>query len=268
MRSTLPRLFSVVMLLPLAAAVFATHAAQPASPLDESKLLDLTHPFDEHAIYWPTAQPFEWKKESWGMSPGGYWYTAGRYAASEHGGTHLDSPIHFAQDRAAVDELTVQRLVGPAFVIDVSAAAAKNPDYLLSPPDIAAFEKQHGRIPAGAIVLVRTGWAKFWPDKKRYLGTDAPGDTANLRFPGISREAAEVLVTRKVDAVGLDTASLDYGRSKDFIAHRVLNEANIFGLENVAHLDKLPATGATVIALPMLIKGGTGAPVRIIAILP
>lgn len=243
-------------------------AKQTAASIDEAKLIDLTYAFDDKTIYWPTAKPFEWQKESWGKSAGGYWYTAARYAASEHGGTHLDAPIHFSESKQAADEIPITRLVGPTVVIDITQASAANADYQLSAADITNWEKTHGAIPAETIVLIRTGWGKFWPDKKKYLGTDAPGDTANLHFPGIGREAAELLSQRKIEAIGIDTASIDHGQSKDFIAHQVLNGTNIYGLENVANLDRLPAKGATLIALPMKIKGGTGAPVRIIAILP
>jgi kynurenine formamidase len=243
--------------------------ANEQSRIDESKIVDLTYSFDEKTVYWPTAKPFQWEKESWGRSAGGYWYTAARYAASEHGGTHLDAPIHFGEGRLAADEIPISRLVGPAVVIDISEAAAKNADYRLSVDDIASWEKANGQMPDNSIALVRSGWGKFWPDRKRYLGTDAPGDTANLHFPGISREAAEFLAKRrKIDGVGIDTASIDHGPSKDFIAHQILNGANIYGLENVANLDRLPAKGATLVALPMKIKGGTGGPVRIIAITP
>lgn len=242
-------------------------ASAPAA-IDDSKIVDLTHAFDERTIYWPTAKPFEWTKESWGRNAAGNWYTAGRYAASEHGGTHLDAPIHFAEGRETVDQVAVVRLVGPAVVIDVSAAVAKDRDYRLELTDIAAWEARHGRIPGNSIVLVRTGWERHWGNRKGYLGTDKPGDTGNLHFPGLSRAAAELLAQRRVDGVGLDTPSLDHGPSKDFPAHRVLAAANVFGLENVANLARLPATGATVIALPMKIKGGTGGPTRIIAILP
>jgi kynurenine formamidase len=250
------------MLLALVAAV----AASPA--IDETKLVDLTHPFDEKAIYWPTAKPFAWEKESWGRNAQGDWYTAGRYSASEHGGTHLDAPIHFDEGKQTVDQIPVDKLVGPAVVIDVSEAVAKDRDHRLTPSDIAAWEAKHGQIPAGSIVLVRTGWQKHWGDKLAYLGTDKPGDTANLHFPGISKEAAVVLGQRKIDAVGLDTPSLDHGPSKDFAAHRAFAAANVYGLENVANLDRLPPVGATLIALPMKIKGGTGGPTRILAILP
>ena len=238
-------------------------------PFDVARAIDLTYPFDEQTIYWPTARPFRWERDAWGETPGGYFYASGSYSASEHGGTHLDSPVHFAAGRRTTDEIPLSSLIAPAVVIDISAACARDRDYLLRVADISAWERRHGPIPAGSIVLIRTGWGRFWPDRRRYMGTDAPGDTANLHFPGISREAAQFLATaRRINGVGIDTASLDYGQSRDFIAHRILSEANIYGLENVANLERLPATGATLIALPMKIRGGTGGPARIIAILP
>jgi len=155
-------------------------------------------------------------------------------------------------------------------VIDIATACDKNPDYLFSADDVTGWERTHGRIPEGAIVLVRTGWGKYWPDRKRYLGTDERGAGAvpKLHFPGISAEAARLIVARKVSGAGIDTASVDYGQSKDFQTHRILYAENIYGLENVASLDQLPATGTLLIALPMKIKGGTGGPVRIVAVVP
>src|SRR5207244_6117286 len=131
-------------------------------------------------------------------------------------------------------------------------------EYRLSADDITAWEKAHARIPDGAIVLVHTGWGKFWPDKKRYLGDDTPGDTSHLHFPGISREAAELLAKqRKIDGIGIDTASMDYGQSKDFIAHQIINGANIYGLENVANFQRVPAGGGTLIAHEVNSEGGS-----------
>lgn len=236
--------------------------------IDPTKLVDLTYAFGNDTVYWPNAQPFEWQKESWGVNPQGRWYAAARYAASEHGGTHLDSPVHFSEGKQTVDAIPLSRLVAPVEVIDISAQAAKNPDYLLTQQDVAAWEKQNGRIPSGSIVLVRTGWGKYWPDKKRYLGSDVKGDTANLHFPGISLDAAKTLVQRGIYGIAIDTASIDYGQSKDFASHQVFNAANVYGLENVANADKLPVKGATLIAMPMKIAGGSGAPTRIVALLP
>jgi len=237
--------------------------------IDESKVIDLTYNFDDKTIYWPTAKAFRWEKESWGKAKGGYWYTAARFSGSEHGGTHIDSPIHFGEGKATTEEIPLSSLIAPAVVIDISKSCADNPDYRLTTTDIADWENANGQIPPRGIVLVHTGWGKFWRNRKMYLGTDRAGDVANLHFPGISAEAAVLLAgERKIDGIGIDTASIDYGRSKVFIAHQVFNGANIFALENIANLERLPAKGATLIALPMKIKGGTGGPTRIIAILP
>jgi len=251
------------------ALLLAAGAVWGAAPrIDTAKAVDLTWDFDETTVNWPTAQPFHYEKEAWGRTAGGYWYAAGRYSASEHLGTHVDSPIHFGEGQATLERIPLARLIAPAVVLDVTAACAKDRDYRVTAVDLAAWEKGHGRIPEGSIVLVRTGWSRFWPDKARYLGTAKAGDTANLHFPGVGEDAAKLLAARRVAALGIDTASMDYGPSRDFIAHRVLNGAGIYGLENVAHLERVPAAGATLIALPMKIKGGSGGPVRIVAILP
>lgn len=237
--------------------------------IDDNKVIDLTYAFDENTIFWPTAKPFQREVVAVGQTAAGYWYAANNICLAEHGGTHMDAPIHFAEGKRTAAEVPVQQLIGPAVVIDVEAQAATNPDYRLSVADITTWERAHGPIPAGAIVLMRSGWGKRWPDTKRYLGTDRPGDVANLHFPGFSDEAARFLVSqRSVDAIGVDTPSLDYGQSSDFGAHQIVHAANLPGLENVANLDRLPPTGALLIALPMKIAGGSGAPVRIIALLP
>jgi kynurenine formamidase len=250
------RLFSCLLFL----CVPFARAAQP---------IDLTYPFEEKTIYWPTSQSFAWKLVQHGKTPAGYFYSSADYAANEHGGTHLDAPVHFREGGASVDQIPVAKLMGPVAVVDVSAACARRPDYRVSAGDLTLWEKQYGRIPDGAIVLIRTGWGQYWPDKRRYLGTDQPGDVAGLHFPGLSREAAEFLVQqRHLSGDGIDTASIDYGQSKNFIAHQILAAAGIYNLENVANLDRVPATGATLLSLPMKIRGGTGAPVRIVAMVP
>lgn len=232
------------------------------------KVIDLTHSFNEKTIYWPTAKSFEHDQVAWGMTKAGFWYTSANICASEHGGTHLDAPIHFAEKGWTNDQIPIDRLAGAAFVIDISEACGKNPDYQLRIEDIQEWEKKNGRLPADSILLLRTGWEKFWPDKKKYLGNDRPGDASNLHFPAFSKETAEFLVKeRKVKGVGLDTASLDPGTSQDFIAHQIFNGANVYGLENLANLDQLPEKGAFLIALPMKIENGTGGPVRVIALL-
>ena len=205
----------------------------------------------------------------WGPTESGFFYASANISASEHGGTHLDAPVHFADGSWSTDEIPLEHLIGPAVVIDISSACAKNPDYVLSVRDIRVWEEAHGTIPEGAIVLLRSGWEERWPDRKRYLGDDRPGRTDDLHFPGFSEEAAEFLCrTRGVHGVGLDTASLDPGNSTRFEAHQVFGAANVYGLENLKNLDELPARGATLIAMPMKIEGGTGGPTRVLALIP
>ncbi len=239
-----------------------------SSGIDGSKLVDLTHPFNSQTVYWPTARRFELTRLAHGKDATGEWYASSEFCASEHGGTHLDAPIHFAEGMRSTDAIPLHQLVGPARVIDVRPQCAANPDYEVTPADISGNEAEYGRIMPGTIVLFRTGFGAFYPDARRYLGSDVRGRVDDLHFPGIGEAAARVLVERRVDAVGIDTASLDPGPSKSFVAHRILLGANIPGLENVAHLEALPPTGATVLALPMKIEGGTGGPCRIVAVLP
>lgn len=241
----------------------------PAAVSLDGELVDLTHSFDADTLYWPTSPSgFQLEVLAHGHVTGGYFYAANAMCAPEHGGTHLDAPIHFAQGRQTTDEIPLSRLVAPAVVIDMRDAANADPDARLGPETIESFERAHGAIEAGTIVLVRTGWSARWPDRLRYLGDDTPGDASNLHFPGLSKAAAELLVERGVAAVGIDTASIDHGPSKDFPVHRVLMAADIPAFENVAALEELPARGATVLALPMKIRGGTGGPVRIVAVVP
>jgi len=253
----------IFLLLSLGLFAFQAYA------IDERKLVDMTYPFAEETLHWPTATPFKLEKVNEGMTPQGFWYSSYNYSGSEHVGTHLDAPFHFAQGKWTTDQIPLQRTIGPGVVIDVRGKARANPDYQLQVVDIRTWERRHGKIPGGAIVLMFSGWEKFWGDRKRYFGTDRPGDIANLSFPGLSKEAAEFLVKeRRIDAVGTDTPSIDYGPSRDFIVHQILGKANIPIFENVAGLDRLPPKGATIFAIPMKIKGGSGAPLRIFALLP
>ena len=244
--------------------------AQKSLVLPPDRIIDLTYAFDANSVYWPTAEQFKLETDFEGITDKGYFYSAYRYSAAEHGGTHLDSPVHFAKGRYPVDELPLERLMGPAIVIDVTAQCATNPDYLVSVADFENWEKRNGKIPAGTIVLLRTGFGKFYPDRKKYLGTEERGAeaVAKLHFPGLDPAAARWITTnRAIKAIGLDTASIDYGQSTLFESHRALFEKNVPAFENVANLDQLPAKGFSVIALPMKIKGGSGGPLRIIALL-
>ena len=232
--------------------------------------LDLSYPYSDETVYWPTdTLGFQSEELAYGETDEGYFYSAYRIATAEHGGTHLDAPSHFAREGQAVAAIRVERLIGPAVVLDVSERAT--PDYQVSVADLEAFERDHGPIPSDAILLIRTGWGDRWPNREEYLGTAAVGPAAipDLHFPGLHPDAARWLVeNRSVATVGIDTPSIDYGQSADFAVHVVLYAAGIPGLENVANLGALPETGSFVVALPMKIEGGSGAPVRIVAFIP
>ena len=241
-----------------------------AQDLSTGRWVDLTHPFNENSVYWPTAEMFDLEEVFHGHTEGGYFYTAYNFSAAEHGGTHLDAPIHFAEGANTADQVPVEQMTGPGFVIDVSEQAAADVDYQVSVADIEAFEQEHGPIPEGAIVLINTGRSSLYSDREAYMGTAERGEeaVALLHFPGLGADAAELLVERGIDAVGIDTPSIDYGQSKDFATHVALMTNNVPAFENVADMSALPPTGSTIIALPMMIEGGSGGPLRIVAHLP
>ena len=246
----------------------------PQPPAPESvagwRMVDLTHAYGGDTLYWPTdTTGFRLETLAEGQTPGGYFYAAKQFATAEHGGTHLDAPFHFAQGGATTESIPLERLILPGIVLDVTESAAADPDYLVAPDDVLAWEQSYGRVPKGSAVLIRTGWAARWPDALSYLGDNTPGETRNLHFPGIGEAAARLLVEeRGVGLLGIDTASVDYGQSTDFIVHRIGAAANVPNLENVADLSTLPPAGFLLAALPMKIEGGTGAPARIVALIP
>jgi kynurenine formamidase len=238
-------------------------------PLAERTIIDLAHSFDSTTIYWPTEKGFRFEKGFEGITPAGFFYTANSFAAPEHGGTHIDAPIHFAEGKHTVDAIPVQQLIGPGVLIDVSKKCEAHRDYQVQIEDFVEWERKYGEMPKGCIVLMRTGFGRYWPDRVQYMGTDERGQqaVAKLHFPGLHPETAKWLVnSRSIKAVGLDTPSIDYGQSTRFESHVTLFSANIPAFENVANLDQLPERGFTVIALPMKIKGGSGGPLRAIAI--
>lgn len=243
-----------------------------AAPTDfpAGRIVDLSYTYDEQTVFWPTAQGFKLDKVADGVTPDGYYYAANNFSAAEHGGTHLDAPIHFAAGRHSADQIPLEQLIGQAIIVDVSPSCAGNPDYQISVADFQKWESENGGLPPGVIVLLRTGYGKFWPDRRRYMGTDeqGAGAVAKLHFPGLHPQAARWLVeNRSIKAIGLDTPSIDYGQSTLFESHRILFDKNIPAFENLANLDQLPLKDFSVIALPMKIKGGSGGPLRIIAII-
>src|SRR5512139_342621 len=157
---TMRRILGALCVL-LAACSRPTSNAPATFP--DGTIVDLSHAYDDSTVFWPTAEPFRLEKVSDGMTPGGYYYAANNFATSEHGGTHIDAPIHFAQGHQTVDRIPLDRLMGTAAVIDVTERAA-NADYLVTIEDIRQSEQRDGAIPAGAIVLIRTGYSSRWPD--------------------------------------------------------------------------------------------------------
>jgi len=236
------------------------------------KLIDMTFPFSEESIYWPTDKPFTPKVVFRGITEGGYWYASNEYAASEHGGTHVDAPIHFYDQGRTIGQIPLQEWIGAAVKIDVTNKCLANRDYQLTVEDILAWEKKHGPIPRGAWVIMQSGVdGRYYPNKKQVLGTEKTGKAAvaELRFPGFSPESVTFLLTKRaINGIAIDTPSIDPGTSKDFRAHRELCKAQKLALENIANPEKIPESGAVLYVIPMFIKNGTGAPARVFAVLP
>ncbi len=243
----------------------------PESGISEKRIVDLSHSYSDKTIYWVTAKEFDLDTVFKGETEKGYYYAANNFSTAEHGGTHIDAPIHFAKKGQTVDQIPLEKLIGEAIKIDVSANARNNPDYLISVEDLKAWEaSEELSIPEGSIVLLQTGHSQYYPDKQKYLGTTERGERAvsELHFPGLSPEAAQWLVSnRNIKAVGIDTPSIDYGQSEFFKSHVILLSKNIPAFENLNNLEKLPEIGFEIIALPMKIEGGSGAPLRIVALL-
>jgi len=266
MTNTFVKRWSIVFLIVL---VFS--ACQRAQQF-EGKILDMTYPFDESTIYWPTAKSFTLKKLDWGITEGGWWYASNDYSAAEHGGTHVDAPIHFAEGGRTIEQIRLEEWIGPAVKVDVTKKCEENRDYLLQVDDIKDWEEHYGKIAEGAWVIMYTGIdTKYYPDKEKVLGTSKRGEEAipELSFPGFSPESVEFLIKeREITGIAVDTPSIDYGKSKDFKVHQILFAADKLALENIAHLDRLPSVGAVLYVIPMLIKDGTGAPARVFTVLP
>ena len=236
---------------------------------EHSRVVDLTHSFGADTIVWPTEQDFKLIVQHAEDTPGGYYYASNRVEMPEHGGTHIDAPIHFSRGKQTLDQIPIDRMVGAGIRIDVTEQCGRDRDYRVTISDLERWEAEHGRIPNQAIVLLNTGYARFWPNRKDYLGTDSRGQEGvrGLHFPGLHPEAAAWLVReRHVKAVGIDTASIDYGQSTKFETHVALLSHNVPVFENLADLGRLPDKGFDIIALPMKISGGTGGPLRIIAV--
>jgi kynurenine formamidase len=251
-------------------ALNAVDASAPSGPF-AGTWIDLTHDFSEETVYWVTAEPFKRTTVAEGVTDKGFYYSAYNFSGAEHGGTHLDAPIHFAEGKKTADRIELGELIGPAVKIDVAEQASVDSNYLITVEDLTNWEREHGEIPARSIILFHTGFAKRWPDLKTHLGTDQKGPDAikDLSFPGLHAAAAKWLVkNRQPKAVGIDTASIDNGPSTTFESHVALMTNDIPAFENVGDMSGLPAKGFHIFAFPMKIKDGSGGPLRIAAFLP
>lgn len=258
----------LLVLATLASPAAIPQQTAPASNLAQTlvagktRIVDLTHPLAEKYPAWPgDAKPFEAAMNATIAKHG---YFTRRVSFLEHFGTHLDAPAHFVEGQPTVEKIPAERLFALAVILDVRAEAAKDADYQLAAAKIEAWEKKNGRIPAGAIVLLRTGWARRWPDQTRYRNADPSGA---MHFPGFSVEATKLLLARRVAALGIDALSVDYGASKDFAVHKLSHSAGLYHLENLADLSALPESGAFLIVAPIKLEGGSGGPARVFALL-
>jgi len=257
--------------VPIAALLLAACSSPETPAFPAGTLVDLSHPYDNATIVWPTSDRFRLEKTFDGVTPQGFYYASNNFFTAEHGGTHVDAPVHFARGAHSVDQIPLDRFLGPAVVVDVVEQADRDPDYQVTVEDLLRVEARDGPIPREGILLIRTGFSRRWPDAATYLGTAERGADAvrDLHFPGLHPDAARWLTTtRPVKAVGIDTASIDYGQSTLYESHRALFERNVPAFENLTSLERLPPRGTLIVALPMKIGGGSGAPLRAVAIVP
>ena len=239
------------------------HSRMEGIPSGKTRVLDLSYAISDKLVPWPGDEKFFEANVNASVEKNGYFTRS--FWMLEHYGTHLDAPAHFPPGKSTVDQIPVKQLFGPAVVMDVRTESGKDADYQLSAARIEEWEKRHGRIPEGSVVLLRTGWASRWPDAQKYRNQDAQG---KMHFPGFSAEAAKLLIERKASGLGCDTLSVDYGASSDYSVHHLALGAGLYHLENLADLSELPEMGAFLVVAPIKLEGGSGGPVRVFAILP
>lgn len=254
--------FTIAVGLVLALFLFAQHRTPAPGKPEFSRIIDLTHTAGPSTPAYETDQKLTAHVVATTAKQG---YYAREITLPEHFSTHIDAPAHFAPGRWTVDQIPADRLLAPLVVIDIAEKAKKNPDYQLTADDIADWEKQNGPVPENSVVVLRTGWSEKWDSAKDYRNADPQGV---LHFPGYSLDAAKFLVeSRRVIGLGIDTLSVDYGPSQDFPVHHYTAGKSVYHLENVADIWRVPASGAVVLVAPAKIEGGSGGPVRILALL-
>ncbi len=228
-----------------------------------ARVIDLTHAINEHLPPWPgDTKSFEAFPNA-SVEQDGYFTRS--FWMLEHYGTHLDAPIHFPPGKTTVDRIPPERLIGPAVLLDVRREGERDADYLLPVACVQDWEQTHGALPAGAIVLLRTGRASRWPDADSYRGMDSAG---TMHFPGFSAEAVKYLISKRVSGIGTDAMSVDAGNSKGYEAHHLALGSDLFQIENLVDLSAVPEAGAWLIVAPIKLEGGSGGPCRVFAVLP
>jgi kynurenine formamidase len=227
----------------------------------KTRVLDLSYAINDKLVPWPGDKRWFEAQVNATVEKNGYFTRS--FWMLEHYGTHLDAPIHFPPGKTTVDQIPAKQFFGPAVVLDVREEGAKDADYQAPVSSVEAWEKKHGRILEGSIVVLRTGWASRWPDAEKYRNQDAQG---KMHFPGFSLEAAKLLIARKVNGIGCDTLSVDPGASEDFAVHHLVLGAGLYQLENLADLSGLPDAGAFLMVAPIKLEGGSGGAVRVFAI--
>lgn len=221
------------------------------------RVLDLTQPLDERTVLWPDSVPFRADAQP-GYDVDGFWWRD--LSFPEHSGTHIDAPSHCVPGGAMVADIPAELLVRPAIRIDARALCDGNAAWVLGAADVEAWEAEHGRVPAGAAVLLCTGWDELRGDPRRYLGDP-------LGFPGYGRDAAALLVERRVTWLGIDTLSVDAGAAADFPVHHTTLPAGLWHLEGLVGLGAVPDVGATVVVGALKLPGSSGTPARVLALL-
>jgi kynurenine formamidase len=232
-------------------------------PAGKTRVLDLSYAINDKLVPWPGDEKWFEAKINATIEKNGYFTRS--FWMLEHYGTHLDAPAHFPPGKATVDQIPARYLFGPAVVLDVRSDAAKDVDYRLSSGKIEEWEREHGKISPGSIVLMHTGWASRWPDVTKYRNQDKQG---TMHFPGYSTGAVKMLIDRKVSGLGCDTLSADYGASEDFPVHHLALGAGLYQVENLSDLSEVPEAGAFLVIAPIKLEGGSGGPVRVFALIP
>jgi kynurenine formamidase len=260
-RSSLIVLSAVLFALTAFAQTPQKNGALEGIASGKTRVIDLSYAINDKLVAWPGDPKVFEAKVNGTIEKDGYFTRS--FWMLEHYGTHLDAPAHFPPGKTTVEKIAPEKFFGPAVVLDVHAEAEKNADYQLSPTVIGAWEKRNGRIPPGAIVILRAGWASRWPDVQRYRNSDPKGE---MHFPGFSVDAAKILLDRKISGLGCDTLSIDPGNSKDFPVHHLVLGAEVYQLENLRDLSALPEAGAFLVVAPIKLEGGSGGAVRVFAL--